>query len=86
MPQESMATALRELCFMQLNPICQLIEQDTVLVKGTKTDPVLWLDRLSSVLRYINVTVREGKLILEYFKYLTLQYYRQDHCSSIFSS
>ncbi|CAH0560696.1 unnamed protein product [Brassicogethes aeneus] len=48
-----LTTALRELCSMQMNPICQLIEQDVVPVKGTKTDPVLWLDRLSSVLRHI---------------------------------
>ncbi|CAH1098691.1 unnamed protein product [Psylliodes chrysocephalus] len=62
MPHGDMTAALRELCSMQLNPICQLIEQDVTPLKGSKTDPVTWLDRLSSVLRYINVNVHEGEL------------------------
>ncbi|CAH1174165.1 unnamed protein product [Phaedon cochleariae] len=53
--------AMRELCLMQLNPVCQLIDGDTVPVRGARTDPVLWLDRLSSVLRHVNVNVREGE-------------------------
>ena len=53
--------ALRELCFMQVNPICQLIEQDVIPVRGTTTDPGLWLDRLASVFRYTVIHIREGK-------------------------
>lgn len=64
MPHSSMTEPMRELCFMHLNPLCHLAEQDVVSVKGTKTDPVLWLDRLSSVLRYIVVNIQEGKFIL----------------------
>lgn len=67
MPHADMTNAMRELCFMQLNPLCHLIEQDVIPVRGTKTDPVLWLDRLSSVLRYVVITVHDGRLI-----YLTL--------------
>lgn len=63
MPHASVTTAMRELCFMQLNPLCHIIEKDIATVRGTKTDPVLWLDRLSSVLRYVVVTIREGKII-----------------------
>ncbi|KAJ8927136.1 hypothetical protein NQ314_020409 [Rhamnusium bicolor] len=62
MPHADMTGAMRELCFMQLNPICQLIDQDVVSVRGTKTDIVLWLDRLSAVLRYVNVNVEEGEI------------------------
>lgn len=62
LPHSEITPALLELCFMQLNPICHLIEQDVEPIKGTKSDPVLWLDRLSSVLRYVNVHVAEGEL------------------------
>lgn len=61
MPHTEMTAALRELCFMQLNPVCHLIDQDIVPVNGTKTDPVLWLDRLSAILRHVSVSVQEGK-------------------------
>ncbi|XP_018572626.1 transportin-3 [Anoplophora glabripennis] len=61
MPHTEMTAALRELCFMQLKPICHLIDQDIVPVNGTKTDPVLWLDRLSAILRHMNVAVQEGE-------------------------
>lgn len=61
LPHAEVTVAVREMCFMQLNPICQLIEQDVVPVRGTKTDPVLWLDRLSAVLRYVSVDNVEGK-------------------------
>ncbi|CAG9853754.1 unnamed protein product [Phyllotreta striolata] len=56
------ASAVRELCSMQLSPLCSLIENDVRPVKGTLTDPVLWLDRLSSVLRYVNVNIVEGEI------------------------
>nr|XP_023013897.1 transportin-3 [Leptinotarsa decemlineata] len=62
MPAVEMAPAMRELCFMQLKQIDQLIEQDVVPVRGTKTDPGLWLDRLSAILRYVNVNVSEGEI------------------------
>lgn len=62
MPHPDITPALRELCFMQVTPICQLIEQDAIPVRGTKTDPVLWLDRLSSVFRHVVLTTAEGKL------------------------
>lgn len=61
MPHSELTDAMRKLCLMQLTPLCQLIEQDVVPVRGTKSDPVLWLDRLSSVLRNVNVKVFEGK-------------------------
>lgn len=63
MPPSEITVVLRELCFMQLTPLAQLIEQDAVSVKGTTTDPVLWLDRLSSILRHISVhNLLEGEL------------------------
>lgn len=66
MPHVNVTPALRELCLMQVNPICQLIEQDVIPVRGTKTDPVLWLDRLSSVFRHVVITVAEGEFSYPY--------------------
>lgn len=63
MEHATITSAMRELCFMQLNPLCHLMDQDVVPVRNTRTDPVLWLDRLSSVLRYVVVNVREGKFV-----------------------
>lgn len=67
MPPASTTPAMRELCFMQLNPLCHLMEQDVVPVRSTRTDPVLWLDRLSSILRYVVVNVSEGKLFISVY-------------------
>lgn len=65
MPHSEITVLLRELCFMQLTPLVQLIDQDVVPIKGTTSDPVLWLDRLSSVMRHVSITgVRDGKYIL----------------------
>ncbi|KAL3266215.1 hypothetical protein HHI36_010397 [Cryptolaemus montrouzieri] len=58
MPPNDMVVAFREVSFIQINPLCHLIEQNTSPSKGTKSDPVLWLDRLSSVLRNIHVKLK----------------------------
>ncbi|CAH2013492.1 unnamed protein product [Acanthoscelides obtectus] len=55
------SAAVRELCFMQLKPLSELIEQNIVPVRGTKTDPVLWLDRLGAIFKFIKVNLREGE-------------------------
>lgn len=47
--------ALREVCLLQVRPLCELVEKDIILVRGTKSDPVLWLDRLSAIFRNLNV-------------------------------
>ncbi|XP_048516795.1 transportin-3 [Dendroctonus ponderosae] len=63
MPHSEITVLLRELCFMQLTPLIQLIDQDVVPIKGTTSDPVLWLDRLSSVMRHVSITgVRDGDI------------------------
>ncbi|KAF5284574.1 hypothetical protein FQR65_LT02400 [Abscondita terminalis] len=61
MPHNEIPTALRELCLLQTNPLCQLLEQNLKPAKGTKSDPVLWLDRLSSIFRNVCVRLSEGE-------------------------
>lgn len=59
MPYSQIQTALHELCLLQINPLNELIEKDIIVVRGTKTDPVLWLDRLAAIFRNLNVKATE---------------------------
>ncbi|XP_071056779.1 transportin-3 isoform X2 [Onthophagus taurus] len=61
MPHRDVTSALRELCYMQLTPLMQLIEQDVVPVRGTKSDPVLWVDRLAAIFKYVTISVEDGE-------------------------
>lgn len=61
-PHGDMTAALRELCSLQIAPLCELMERDAVPIRGTKTDPVLWLDRLAAVFRGVNVRLAEGEM------------------------
>lgn len=63
MPLNEITPAMRELCLMQVNPLCHLIDQNVSPTKGTKTDPVMWFDRLSSILRHVIVNnIPEGEV------------------------
>ncbi|XP_065159262.1 transportin-3 [Atheta coriaria] len=63
MDSENIVNSLRELCLMQINPLMSLAEQQNVpAVRGTKTDPVLWLDRLSSIFRSLVVPAQENTI------------------------
>lgn len=62
MPTDQLPTAMRELCMLQAKPIIELIENDFVPVRGTKSDPVIWLDRLSAIFRNTQVTVQNGEV------------------------
>ncbi|XP_044748390.1 transportin-3 [Coccinella septempunctata] len=59
MPPNDIVVAFREICFIPITPLVQLIEQDTPTSKGTKSDPVIWLDRLSSILRSVSIKQTE---------------------------
>ncbi|CAB3372965.1 Hypothetical predicted protein [Cloeon dipterum] len=54
LPPEQIDPAFREICNCQVAPLCQLIEGDGKIEKGTPSDPVLWLDRLSAIFRHTN--------------------------------
>lgn len=59
MPYAELTAALREVCLLQVKPLCQLMEGDTIVIRGTKSDPVMWLDRLAAVFRNLNVKPTE---------------------------
>ncbi|XP_014226536.1 transportin-3 [Trichogramma pretiosum] len=48
---------LKELCWLQARPLCHLIEENLPIVRNTKTDPILWLDRLATIFRNVSPPV-----------------------------
>ncbi|XP_015116799.1 transportin-3 [Diachasma alloeum] len=55
LPRNEIAPAMKELCWIQARPLCELMEaQGIPLDRGTKTDPVYWLDRLAAIFRHTN--------------------------------
>lgn len=52
MPQDQISEALKELCLVQVKPLCEVIENQTKPVKNTKSDPVYWLDRLAAIFKH----------------------------------
>ncbi|KAH0552027.1 transportin-3 [Cotesia glomerata] len=53
--REEITRAMKDLCWFQARPLCELLEINGLPVtRGTKTDPVVWLDRLSAIFRYTN--------------------------------
>lgn len=70
MPLSEITTVLRELCFMQINPLCQLVDKNVPPVKGTTMDPILWMDRLASIFRHVIINIDEGKIYLWNFEYI----------------
>ncbi|XP_059471505.1 transportin-3 [Neocloeon triangulifer] len=63
LPGEQIDVALREICNCQLMPLCLLIEGDVKIEKGTQSDPVLWLDRLSAILRHTNPLIENPNAV-----------------------
>ncbi|XP_031340028.1 transportin-3-like isoform X1 [Photinus pyralis] len=61
MPHNDIPATLRELCLLQTNPLCELMKQNAPTGRGMKTDPVMWLDRLSSIFRNLYVPLAEGE-------------------------
>ncbi|XP_067009893.2 transportin-3 isoform X2 [Anabrus simplex] len=62
MPSDQIQQAMKEICWFQINPLCQLVENDVKTERGTKTDPVLWLDRLAAIFRHTKPSVENGQI------------------------
>eukprot|EP00088_Acartia_fossae_P042626 TRINITY_DN4480_c0_g1_i2.p1 TRINITY_DN4480_c0_g1~~TRINITY_DN4480_c0_g1_i2.p1 ORF type:complete len:953 (-),score=229.01 TRINITY_DN4480_c0_g1_i2:485-3304(-) len=54
--KEQLSTALQKICELQVNPLNQLMEnpQQAKIVRLSTGDPVLYLDRLADVFRYVS--------------------------------
>ncbi|XP_046388483.1 transportin-3 [Ischnura elegans] len=63
LPPDEIQRAMKQLCWIQITPLCQLVENNSLKTeKGTKTDPALWLDRLAIIFRHTNPIVENGKV------------------------
>lgn len=54
LPKNEIESSMKELCWIQAKPLCHLLEMRPPVERGTKTDPVLWLDRLAAIFRHVN--------------------------------
>lgn len=61
-PNDQIATVLREICSFQLTPLCQLIESDIKPERGQRNDPTFWLDRLAAILHHTKPSVKDGEV------------------------
>lgn len=59
-PPEQIQQALKDVCLIQVKPLCHLIENDVKPERGTKTDPAVWLDRLAAIFRHVNLQPQNG--------------------------
>lgn len=60
MPHEEITPALREICVLQSTPLAELMDKDISPAWDTKTDPMVWLDRLSAIFRFVVVNVPDS--------------------------
>lgn len=51
---------MKELCWFQAIPLCEILQNKVSIEKGTKTDPVIWLDRLAVIFRYTNPLIQDA--------------------------
>ncbi|KAG7213831.1 hypothetical protein KM043_003045 [Ampulex compressa] len=54
LPREEISQAMKELCWFQAQPLCELMKVRMTVEKGTKTDPGVWLDRLATIFKHTN--------------------------------
>lgn len=64
MPHEDIAAATKQVCAIQVKQLCMLIEKNAPPVRESKADPIIWLDRLATVFRFVVVHVGEGKTFI----------------------
>lgn len=59
LPEEEVTRAMRELCGFHATSLWTLLSDRIPIERGTKTDPVIWLDRLATVFKYTKPAVTE---------------------------
>lgn len=60
LPVQQIPEAMKEICLVQVKPICDLVQTDIKPERGKSSDPVLWLDRLAIIFRHTNPVVENG--------------------------
>ncbi|XP_018342669.1 PREDICTED: transportin-3 isoform X1 [Trachymyrmex septentrionalis] len=54
LPHEEIIPAITELCRFQASSLWALLANRRQIERGTKTDPVIWLDRLAAIFKHTN--------------------------------
>lgn len=54
LPHEEITQAMRELCCFQASSLWTILADRMTIERGTKTDPVIWLDRLAAIFKHTN--------------------------------
>ncbi|KAJ1519674.1 hypothetical protein ONE63_004939 [Megalurothrips usitatus] len=60
MPADQITPLMKEICFLQVEPLVALLESDVKVSKGSRSDPVYWLDRLAVIFRNTSPEVQNG--------------------------
>lgn len=60
LPREKLTQAMKELCWFQARPLCEIMERRIPIEVGTKTDPVIWLDRLAAIFRHTDPPIEDS--------------------------
>ncbi|KAG1670798.1 Transportin-3 [Nymphon striatum] len=62
LPLENVSAGMKQLCLLQVSVLVEILKTDEQVKIGSKTDPVIWLDRLSAIFRHTNPIVSEGEM------------------------
>ncbi|XP_076655817.1 transportin 3 [Halictus rubicundus] len=57
LPRDEITQAMKELCWFQARPLCEIMERRMPIEIGTKTDPLIWLDRLAAIFRHTDLRI-----------------------------
>nr|XP_045618626.1 transportin-3-like [Procambarus clarkii] len=92
-PKERIKEDMKKLCLVQVSHLQKLIEENIPIEKNSKTDPVVWLDRLAAIFRNVNPIVQNGErhpcqeVVMEVWPTLSLTFQRyssdlrvMEHC------
>ncbi|XP_042872590.1 transportin-3-like isoform X2 [Penaeus japonicus] len=92
-PPERIKTDMKKLCLSQVRNLQKLMEENTPIEKNTKSDPVVWLDRLAAIFRNVNPIVQNGEqhpcqeVVMEVWPTLSMTFQRyssdlrvMEHC------
>lgn len=61
LPHEEITRAMKELCCFQASSLWTLLTNKIPIERGTKTDPVIWLDRLAAIFKHTNPQIDDSK-------------------------
>ncbi|XP_064103483.1 transportin-3-like isoform X1 [Macrobrachium nipponense] len=82
LPRERIQEDMKKLCLVQIRNLQKVIEENASIEKNTKSDPVVWLDRLAAIFRNVNPIVHNGEqhpcqeVVMEVWPTLSLTFQR----------